>query len=224
MMHPPKYPRTPHWPWSQTVHADDKLHQNPDFFVGRDVVITEKLDGGNTCLWSGEVYARSTSQPSHHDWMGMVRKHHAWKTLGKRMDLVFYGEDLFGVHSIKYDPMNEDETFRLFASLFVSDTGESGLFAPWHLVEQHAKELNLKTVPVLFSGRFRSVNDITNWFETNIQQPSQLGGECEGFVIREYTAFDENDFSNSVCKYVRANHVQTDKHWSKHWNPCDFKA
>lgn len=216
-IHPPKYPRTPHWPWSQTVHSDDSYHSDPSRFVGVDVVITEKLDGGNTCLWNGEVYARSTSQPATHGWMGMVRKHHAWKTLSVQKDTVYYGEDLFGIHSIEYDPMREDETFRLFA---VRMNNESDWFADWNQVEAHAKTLDVKTVPVLFRGQFESVKDITKWFETNIKQPSTLGGECEGFVMRVDHSFAANDFSNDVCKYVRANHVQTDEHWTKNWKPC----
>ena len=89
-------------------------------FVGREVVITEKLDGGNTCLYGGEVYARSTGAPSHAGWMGMVRKHHAWKTVDTRPDVVLYGEDLFGIHSIEYDAMREQDTFRLFAARFIN--------------------------------------------------------------------------------------------------------
>ena len=76
---PPRYPRTFHWHESPEVHADDSYHGNPNVFVGQEVVITEKLDGGNTCLWNGDVYARSTSTPSNDGWFAMVKKHHAWK-------------------------------------------------------------------------------------------------------------------------------------------------
>lgn len=223
MQHPPKYPSTPHWPWSQTVHRDDSYHQTPERFVGVDVVITEKLDGGNTCLWNGEVYARSTTQPAAHAWMGMVRKYHAWKTIGLREDLVFYGEDLFGVHSIEYEPIREEETFRLFSTRYVSTNGQGSWFSDWELVESHAQEIGVKTVPLLFQGRFRSTSDITDWFETHIQQPSQLGGECEGFVMRVEKSFDQEEFAHNVCKYVRADHIQTDEHWTRNWQPCKLK-
>lgn len=114
---PPKYPRTPHWPWSATIHSDDKTHQNPERFAGRSVLITEKMDGGNTCLFNGEVYARSVSSPSRNAWMSMVRKHHAHKTLHPDYkDVALYGEDIFGVHSIEYNPVRENETFMLFAA------------------------------------------------------------------------------------------------------------
>lgn len=223
MTHPPKYPSTPHWPWSQTVHSDDRYHQDPEVFLGREVIITEKLDGGNTCLYGGEVYARSTSQPSHAGWMAMARKHHAWKTFGGRDDIVYYGEDLFGIHSIEYDPMPEDQTFRLFAVRYINPLAEDhgrSWFADWELIERHAEMLGVQTVPLLFRGRFNTVKEITDWFEAHITQPSQLGGECEGFVLRDTDTIRYEDFSKKVCKYVRANHVQTDEHWTRNWQPA----
>ena len=37
--------------------------------------------------------------------------------------------------------------------------------------------------------------------------------EHEGYVVRLADAFEYEDFSNSVAKFVRTNHVQTDQHW-----------
>lgn len=220
MMTPPKYPRTLHWYNSQTVHSDDRYHTRPAYFVGREVIITEKLDGGNTCLFNGEVFARSTNQPSHAGWMAMVRKHHAWKT--QRDDVAFYGEDLFGIHSIEYDPMPEMQTFRLFAALYLNTAQplRPGLFADWDQVVTHADELGFPRVPVLYRGIFPAVSAITQWFDTYINQPSQLGGACEGFVMRVADSFLSTEFSQNVCKYVRANHVQTDEHWTRNWKQC----
>ena len=45
-----KYPSTPNWPWSPSIGRGDDMHADPDRFVGEDVVVTEKLDGGNTLL------------------------------------------------------------------------------------------------------------------------------------------------------------------------------
>lgn len=219
MDHPLKYPSTPHWPWSETVHRDDSTHQRPENFVGPEVVITEKLDGGNTCLWRGDVYARSTTQPSHAGWMGMVRKHHAWKT--QPFELMFYGEDLFGIHSIEYDPMPEDQTYRLFATRhYCTNFGERDVFHDWDTVLFYAETIKVPTVPVLFRGRFRSTDEITEFFREELKQPSSIGGEREGFVMRWADMFFASDFPNYVCKYVRANHVQTDEHWTRNWQPC----
>jgi hypothetical protein len=44
-------------------------------------------------------------------------------------------------------------------------------------------------------------------------QPSDLGSIREGVVIRKADSFEGKDFSNSVMKWVRSNHVQTSEHW-----------
>ena len=35
----------------------------------------------------------------------------------------------------------------------------------------------------------------------------------EGFVVRVADGFNYNEFDTHVAKWVRAGHVQTDKHW-----------
>ena len=214
MNRPPKYPSTPHWPWSEKVHRDDSYHINPEFFVGKEIVITEKLDGGNTCLWNGQVYARSTTSPAIAGWFAMVKKHHVWKT-SQVKNLFFYGEDLYGVHSIEYDPIKENNTYHLFA---VRHT--SGKFLSWDALVALAASYNLPVAPVSFRGTFNSIDDVTDWFVTNRPTPSSLGPEREGFVMRLAESFPADQFSTNVCKYVRANHVQTDEHWTRNWKPC----
>ena len=59
-----KYSRTPYWPWSPSIGRDDGVHPDPSRFVGESVVVTEKLDGGNTLLHAGRVCARSVSPPA----------------------------------------------------------------------------------------------------------------------------------------------------------------
>lgn len=215
-MNPPKYPSTPHWPWSQTVHRDDSYHLAPEYFVGKNVVITEKLDGGNTLLHNGEVYARSTSAPSHAGWMAMVRKHHAYKTLiDCGSPRFYYGEDIYGIHSIEYAPINEANTYHLFA------VREEDYFVSWDTVEALAETMDIYTVPMAYRGQFNTVDEITEFFSEWIENGSIIGGgDCEGFVIRITDGFDATDFSMNVAKYVRANHVQTDQHWRKNWKPC----
>lgn len=217
---PLRYPRTLHWPWSETVHRDDTVHPDPEKFVGVPVVITEKLDGGNTCLYRGEVYARSVAGPSRAGWMSMVRKHHAWRT--HDTDVMFYGEDLFGIHSIEYEAMKESETYRLFATRFYCEVLKEDTFHEWDTTAWFADIFlgGVQTVPVLFRGTFKSVDEITQWFKTHLSEPSSIGGEREGFVIRWADRFPAHEFSTKVAKYVRANHVQTDEHWTRNWQQC----
>ncbi len=209
----PKYPSTPYWPWSPTIGRGDTVHQHPERFVGQVVVATEKLDGGCTLLHAGRVYARSVAAPSEAKWMAMVKKHHAWKVT--ESDVWLYGEDIYGVHSIAYDPVPEDRTFHAFA---LRDA--AGEFAAFGDLERYAESRRIPVVPVLFRGVFRSLTEIREFLTHAHTESSALGGEREGVVLRLERAFPAANFPEAVCKSVRPNHVKTDEHWTRHWKPC----
>ncbi len=179
------------------------------------MVITEKLDGGNTLLHSGEVYARSTSVPSAGKWMAMVKKHHAWKV--REPDIYLYGEDIYGVHSIVYQAVPESETFYAFALRY-----GDGTFAPFDKVELYAQQKEIPVVPLLFKGRFESVDELRGFVEHAHGEPSALGGAREGVMLRLAKGFSALEFPNNVCKSVRAGHVQADEHWTRKWRPCEI--
>ena len=208
-----KYPRTPYWPFSPSIGREDGVHPDPGRFVGETVVVTEKLDGGNTLLHAGKVYARSMSVPSEGRWMAMVKKHHAWKV--NEPDVYLYGEDIYGVHSIEYGPVPEQATYYAFALR----EGHRA-FASFSELEAYANGKQIPVVPVLFRGSFQSVSEIRTFVEGAHAEPSALGGKREGVVLRVARGFPALEFSNNVCKSVRPGHVQTDKHWSRNWRPC----
>ena len=212
---PPKYPRTPHWPSSPAYAPGKMIFPDPERFVGHEIVITEKLDGGNTLLHKGKVYGRSTSAPSTAPWNGMVKKRHAWKTTG--LDCLIYGENLYAVHSIEYGDLTEDETFRAFA-LRRRDTFES-----FDELRRLADSLRIPTVPVVWRGRVGSVRQLDELLAEARSRRSVLDGEREGLVIRTAGAFHARLFADSVAKSVRAEHVRTDEHWSKYWRPCRIR-
>ena len=209
----PKYPSTPYWPWSPAIGRRDSVIRRPERFVGQPVVATEKLDGGCTLLHAGQVYARSVAAPSEAKWMAMVKKHHAWKVT--EPDVWLYGEDIYGVHSIAYDPVPEDRTFYAFA---LRDA--AGEFAAFGDLERYAESRQIPVVPVLFRGVFRSVSEIRTFLTQAHAEPSALGGEREGVVLRVDRAFRASEFQSAMCKSVRPNHVQTEEHWTRHWKPC----
>ena len=208
-----KYPKTPYWPWSPSIGRDDCVHPDPGRFVGESVVVTEKLDGSNTLLHAGEVYGRSVTAPSEGKWMAMVRKHHAWKMSDP--DVYLYGEDIYGVHSIAYEPVPEHETFYAFA--IRNGHGASASFAD---VDAYARERKIPVVPILFEGRFGSISEIRAFVERAAAEPSLLGGEREGVILRLSRGYPASEFANNVCKSVRAGHVSTDEHWTRNWRPC----
>jgi hypothetical protein len=70
---------------------------------------------------------------------------------------------------------------------------------------------------VLFRGVVISYEELKQLVESLVSQPSDLGGEREGVVVRLSTSFNNEDFSNCVMKWVRKNHVKTDEHWTRNW-------
>ena len=208
-----KFPRTLCWPYSPGIGRDDGVHPEPHRFVGEPVVVTEKLDGSNTLLHAGKVYGRSVSAPSEAKWMALVKKHHAWKVM--EPDVYLYGEDIYGVHSIAYGPVPEERTFYAFAL-----RDGDGAFASFAQLEAYAERQGIPVVPVLFRGSFGSVKEICTFMERAHGECSVLGGEREGVVVRLARGFPTSEFPNAICKSVRADHVQTEEHWTRNWRPC----
>lgn len=206
---PIKYPSTPHWPTSLGLGGGDSYSQHYKNLILSPIVITEKLDGGNTSLYNGNVYARSISTPSNDGWMALVKKYHAWKTLVYK-NIQFYGEDLSAKHSIGYE-INKEQTFHLFS------VRKNDIFCSWEEVEEWARVLDVPTVPVIKKGIFTE-KEINNIIMESIGTPSFFGPNKEGFVIRLQNEFNICDLNKNVCKWVRKNHVQSDKHWSRNWS------
>ena len=219
MLSPPKYPSTPHWIESLSVHRDDMYHDDCEYFVGKRVIISEKIDGGNTCLFNGNTYARSVQLPSNDGWFAMVKKHHAWKTYGNDF-MCYYGEDIYGIHSIEYDPIEECNTFMLFSMFDITDPDDI-VICSWDDITNNGMEFPV--VPIVFDGIFECVEDITKFFMNNISGSSVLGPVKEGFVMRVADSFHLDDFAFNVAKFVRKNHVQTDSHWRRNWKSCRTK-
>ena len=210
---PDKYPRTPYSPWS-AANPHNRPAADMTRFIGREIVITEKLDGSNTLLRQGQACPRSTDSASASPWLAMARKHHAWKTI-PMPNLQLYGEDIYGVHAIEYDSVPENATFRLFAAR------ENDAWLSWDAVAALARKLDILTVPVLHRGTPETLRELRREAEALMRQPSAIGPEKEGIVIRIAGSFPASEFDRSVCKMVRPGHVPPAAgHWSSRWRPC----
>lgn len=72
-----KYGRTYHFSFSLEIHSDDKtlakeIEENG--FINKRIIITEKLDGENSALAKGVVFARSHSFAATHVSFSMVKR------------------------------------------------------------------------------------------------------------------------------------------------------
>ncbi len=192
-----KYPRTPHLPWSKGATSDDKTLGGVHHFMSKHVVVTEKMDGENTSLYSdGYIHARSIDGRNHFS-RNWIKSDWAAKHFNLTPGFRILGENLYAKHSIHY--VNLQSFFYMFG------VADSSSIKDWDTVEKLSKLFNYPTPNILYDGIFDEsvLYNITKSLSENV----------EGYVIRVKNQFNIDQFETSVAKYVRANHVQTDKHW-----------
>lgn len=201
-----KYPRTYHVPWSENLQNDDKMHKDMSFFNGRNVVVTEKLDGENTNLYRDFYHARSID--SSHNEHPKLKASRSWvKQLhgniaheipeGWRM----CGENMYAEHSIKYQ--NLRSYFYVFGIW-----NENNWCLSWDETLEWASLLGLQVVPVLYEGIYDE-----GIIRSLYREKNESGDPMEGYVIRIRESFPYKDYRIATGKFVRKNHVQTDQHW-----------
>jgi hypothetical protein len=244
-----KYSRTLHAPISLGTTSDDRIMPTGflDAFAEMDELdISEKGDGQNNDFNEYGVFARSHTSPSVHPWdKPMWDRWQLIKNDLKYLKLDLFGENMYAIHSIAYSKLESffyvfsvrqkgvwlsKEEVRFYANLFDFPV------VPGIPVKFKLKEFIKKGVT--------ENQALENWLNANmgmswldyVETPGQLGGFdpttlkpcCEGLVIRNAAAFTtnggkiktaENEFNN-VFKLVRAKHVKTDEHWTKHWKPA----
>ena len=209
-----KYPRTYHLPYSPGSTSDDKKLSGDWFsnYKGKEIVITEKLDGENTAITHFDCFARSHTTPTRSPWSRNLwdKDGILWQVKDKISEYeTVYGENLYGEHSIHYDKLTN------YWHIFAVSDGEC--WYSWDYVCLIADILRQPHVPVLWRGVIETEEQLKSLVEKFVSEPSAYGDTREGVVIRLAGEFPIDEFSKSVCKWVRPNHVQTDEHWTKNW-------
>ncbi len=191
-----KYPRTPHLPWSPGVGGDDLVVGVPESFLGGPIVVTEKMDGENTTLYSDGMHARSLDS-RHHPSRNWIKNFQG--SIGHLIPLGFRicGENLFAQHSIRYEEL--ESYFYVFS---IWDDNNHCL--SWSETGEWCEKLGLARVPTMYTGPWdeQVMRDLTFDLE-----------RVEGYVVRTARGFAHSEFSAHVAKWVRKGHVQTDEHW-----------
>lgn len=191
-----KYPRTFHLPWSESITNDDKVFQNVDHWKNKIVVVTEKMDGENTTLYNDYIHARSIDSGNHpsRDWVKNF-----WSTIKYKIPdgWRICGENLYAKHSIHYENL---KSYFLGFSIF----DDRNMCLNWDETLTWFDYLEIEPVRELYRGLFDEKKFKDSWDTV----------DSEGYVVRTIDEFHYDNFSKNVGKYVRKNHVQTDKHWS----------
>lgn len=194
-----KYPRTFHCPWSPGIHDDDRVISSMDNFIGRRVIVHEKLDGENTTMYNDYLHARSIDG-RHHPSRDWVKNFHGQIAHEIPEDWRINVENLYAKHSIAYNNLKSYiYGFHVWNELNSCLSWDDDLI--WFEL------LGIEPCPVIYDGIYDEkiirglYNEKTDW-ETR-----------EGYVIRIADGFHYSEFHHCVAKYVRAKHVQTTKHW-----------
>jgi predicted kinase len=189
------YPRTPHLPWSPGATSDDVRTADLSGLRGREVVVTEKMDGENTTLYRDGLHARSLDS-AHHPSRAWVKALQARIGPAIPADWRVCGENLYARHSLAYQ--NLESWFYGFSVW----NGEQCL--AWDPTVRFLRRLGVPAPRVLWRGVFdeRALRKLRLDLDTQ-----------EGYVVRAAAGFEQGEFAGRVAKWVRPGHVQTDVHW-----------
>ena len=200
-----KYPRTCHLPFSKGITNDDKVLKSLSLFEGKQVVITEKMDGENTTIYSDGFHARSLdsrNQP-YRNWISNYIRNFSYKIPeGYRI----CGENLFASHSIFYENLKS-----YFYAFSVWD--DNNVCLNWNDTVEFLNSLDVYVVPYLTVENEIIVPRIFDLEELIYISNHIDTSKVEGFVVRTTESFSYNEFPTKVAKWVRPNHVTSDKHW-----------
>ena len=197
-----KYPRTYHLPWSEGRTKDDRALSNTNHFEGKRVIVTVKMDGENTTMYSNYLHARSIDSLSHPS-QSWVRNFHSQIKYNIPEEWRVCGENLFAEHNIHYKELPS------YFMLFSIWNGLNECLS-WDETKEWAELLDVSVVPVIY-------DDI--WNEDKIKKlysNEYSGNMMEGYVVRIADEFQYSQFRRSVAKYVRKDHIQEGVHQWRH--------
>ncbi len=201
-----KYPSTMYLPFSPEYDVSERGLIDPGLLTGKPLVVMIKMDGSNCCLSKIKVAARN-GDTANHGSFDYIKAMHASVKSRIPGHLQVFGEWLYARHSIHY--MDLPAYFQVFG---VYDKNKQ-LWFSWDDVEGFSGYINLVTVPVI--ARL-SVDEPWKLHAKLTALAEQVISEGhEGIVVRNAYPYHYGQFEENVAKYVRAGHVQTDKHWSK---------
>jgi hypothetical protein len=197
-----KYPRTYHVPWSPGgKDKNERVLNDLSHFHGKEVVVTEKLDGENITIYRDYIHARSLEPLDSHPSRTRIKAFHSQIKNDLPKGFRFCMENVFAKHSIHYKHLKDYH-------YLISVWDEKNNCLSWSETVEWANLLEIPTVPVLYYGIYDE-NLIKNLYKPL----SDNGDECEGYVLRIADKFPYRDFRKFNLKFVRENHVTSNSHW-----------
>ncbi|MDR2706162.1 MAG: RNA ligase family protein [Planctomycetaceae bacterium] len=238
-----KYPRTQHLEGSRLQPGDEDLESIPFRKIqGLTLVVEEKMDGAN-CGFSFDDNGQILLQSRGHYLIGGVREKHFqlfkkwaathqqafWEVIGSRY--IVYGEWLYAKHTIFYDALPH---YFLEFDIYDRQT-DNYLDTPSRY--ELLKTLPIASVPVLRTGSFRTLKDLTELIDHSLyicdDHIEQMLQFCKKENIDQEIALRETDLSVTAeglyikheqeghvigrFKFVRSQFLQTAITSGSHW-------
>lgn len=208
-----KYPKIKHLPFSKGIGRNDRISKNIDNIIGQPIIISEKIDGSNTCLEpTGIFHGRSDKKDRLEPWNENLYADFEIHDLfvNEKPDQTYFFENTYAIHSIEYP--------KLTSYIHLFDIVFEDWFLSSYYCDITAKKYDIPTVPRLYDGIISSEDELKIIIDGLMSSESTYGGPKEGLVVRNCCAFPYDEFEENVFKYVREDHVQTnDKTWKKTW-------
>ena len=209
-----KFPRISHFPFSpQAISGnarDDKIATTWERYLEKfGFVVMEKMDGSNVCLTRNNVEPRGSGMLAQNsfDWL---KSKHAEIKHKIPVNYHIYGENMYAIHSIKYDTLTSP--FYIFG---IYDSEYRHWLSPLN-ANTWAKTLGFTDSIISVGGLWEHKKNIETDFK-RMYDVTTDNRDIEGYVVWANTQIPSHLFNKMVFKWVRPNHIQTDNHWSINW-------
>mmetsp|Transcript_22755 Transcript_22755/g.38507 ORF Transcript_22755/g.38507 Transcript_22755/m.38507 type:complete len:877 (-) Transcript_22755:717-3347(-) len=213
-----KFPRTHHLANLGSATRDDLLIPKDDvekFFLNKEVLIEEKIDGANMGLsicdhqiraQNRSHYVSSEYHPQFKYLEKWIHQHAAalWEVLQSDR-YILYGEWCYAKHSIPYDALSD-----WFTAFDMFDRLENKFWSRSRL-EAHLEGTGIALIPLIAKGSFPNIEALKNLVQTKSRY---YDGPVEGIVVRVVDA--EGEYVERRGKIVRSDFLSGDTHWMKH--------
>jgi len=196
-----KYPRTYHISYSENLQNDDKQHPDDSFFEDKEVVVSAKLDGECSSLYTNYMHARSIDS-RYHESRAWLRALHGKIAHEVPKGYRVCGENMYAEHSIRYTHLKS-----YFYVYSIWD--ENNCMLSWDETVEWCLLLGLQYVPVFYRGTWSK--DVVH--KAFLEYCAKSEDAVEGYVLRLPGKIFYRDFKISLAKWVRAGHVQTEQNW-----------
>jgi len=180
------------------IHNDSKrydisVEDNENFYANGILV------HNCTTMYPNHIHARSMDSGYHPSRTWVQNLHgNVRHLMGENQRIC--GENMFWVHSIIYTSLP--------SYFLVFNCWEDDVCLSWDDTIKEVDRLGLSHVPVMYRGIFDEE-------KIKALHTEDMYDKVEGYVVRIVGSFKLEEFQQSLAKFVRKDHVQTDEHWMR---------